>query len=154
MIRSGRRCVLVDVIIHRRRRSIALTSVTVCVTLALTACGSSGGSATSHTTAASTTSSASSAAAPATGGAVQKGAKSVRISGYAFHPTALTVAAGTKVTFANHDQTAHTATQKGGGFDTGTINPGGHATVTFTKPGTYTYYCQFHAFMRATITVK
>ena len=78
----------------------------------------------------------------------------MQISGYAFHPTALTVAPGTKVTFTNHDQTAHTATQQGGGFDTGTINPGAHATVTFTKAGTYTYYCQFHAFMRATITVK
>lgn len=77
------------------------------------------------------------------------------ITNYAFRPAAITVAPGTKVTFTNHDQTAHTATAQGTHpFDTGTIKPGAHATVSFVKPGTYTYHCQFHAFMRGTVTVK
>jgi Copper binding proteins, plastocyanin/azurin family len=33
-------------------------------------------------------------------------------------------------------------------------DPGHSTTVVITKPGTYTYYCQFHAFMRGTIIVK
>jgi plastocyanin len=79
----------------------------------------------------------------------------VSISNYAFHPTTITVAKGAKITFTNHDQTAHTATStQTGVFDTGTINPGASKTVTFSKPGTYTYYCQFHAFMKATVTVQ
>jgi plastocyanin len=81
----------------------------------------------------------------------------VPISGYAFHPVKLVVAPGTKVTFANHDQTAHTATATGsgaGGFDSGTIKPGASATVTFRKAGTYAYICQFHAFMHGTVVVK
>ena len=78
----------------------------------------------------------------------------VAISGYAYHPAAVTVPRGTSVTFTNDDQTAHTATSTGSGFDTGTLRPGQRATVRLSKPGTYTYYCQFHAFMRATIVVR
>jgi plastocyanin len=90
-----------------------------------------------------------SAAAPA-----HIGATRVAISGYAYQPAAVTVMPGTKITFTNHDQTAHTATSTVTGFDSGTINPGKSASITVTKPGTYTYYCQFHAFMHGTITVK
>jgi plastocyanin len=78
----------------------------------------------------------------------------VTISNYTYQPVKLTVARGTKVTFTNHDQTAHTATSAKTGFDSGTINPGKSATIIVSKPGTYTYYCQFHAFMHGTITVR
>lgn len=81
----------------------------------------------------------------------------VAIAGYKFKPVRLVVAPGTKVTFANHDQTAHTATAGGSGasgFDSGTIKPGARATVTFRKGGTYAYVCQFHAFMHGTVVVK
>lgn len=76
------------------------------------------------------------------------------IRNYSYTPATITVKTGTKVTFTNHDQTAHTATSSTPGFDTGTVKPGHSATVDLTKPGTYTYYCQFHAFMRGTIVVK
>jgi plastocyanin len=79
---------------------------------------------------------------------------SLAISNYAYHPGSITVAPGTTVTFINHDQTAHTATSTGPGFDTGTLKPGQAATVHLDKPGSYTYYCQFHALMRGTIVVK
>jgi plastocyanin len=77
----------------------------------------------------------------------------VAIANYAFKPAALTVKAGTKLTFTNHDSTAHTATTSTSGFDTGTLKPGQSATVTVTKPGTYSYICQFHAFMTGKVTV-
>ena len=78
----------------------------------------------------------------------------VSISNFAYHPGTVTVNPGTKLTFTNHDSTAHTATVTGGGFDTGTVNPGKAATVTVTKPGTYQFTCQFHPFMHGTIVVK
>jgi plastocyanin len=78
----------------------------------------------------------------------------VTISGYAFQPATITVARSTTLTFTNHDQTAHTATSRITGFDSGTIDPGKSATITVKKPGTYTYYCQFHAFMHGTIKVR
>lgn len=52
------------------------------------------------------------------------------------------------------DQTAHTATSTAKAFDTGTVGPGASRTVTVRKPGTYAYFCQFHAFMHGTIVVK
>ncbi len=78
----------------------------------------------------------------------------VAIRSYDFAPKALTVSAGTRVTWTNHDATAHTATADTSGFDTGTIAPGASHTVDFTHPGTFTYHCAFHAFMTATVTVR
>ena len=83
------------------------------------------------------------------------GPTTVNISNYAYQPSAATVKVGTKVTFVNHDATAHTATAGSSpGFDTGSIKPNDKATVTLTKPGTYSYICQFHPFMKATITAS
>ena len=84
----------------------------------------------------------------------RRAAAHLTISRYAYHAAAISVVPGTKITFSNHDQTAHTATSTKTGFDTGTIVPGKNATVVVTKPGTYSYYCQFHAFMHGTITVR
>jgi plastocyanin len=84
----------------------------------------------------------------------RSGVAHLTISGYAYQPPRITVRPGTKITFANRDETAHTATSTNTGFDTGTIKPGRSATVTVTKPGTYAYYCQFHAFMHGTIVVR
>ncbi len=79
----------------------------------------------------------------------------VNISDYTYKPASLTVPAGTKVTFLNHDSTAHTATSKQqGSFDTGAIQPGQRATVTFNEPGTFVYYCAFHPFMKGTVKVE
>jgi plastocyanin len=128
---------------------IPLTALCIAAALSVSACGSSAATS-SHSASTRATTTASSAAAA---GPAAKAAR-VQISNYAFHPGAITVAAGARVTFTNHDQTAHTATQSGGAFDTGTIAPGASKTVVLKRPGTYTYYCQFHAFMRATVVVK
>jgi len=80
-------------------------------------------------------------------------ATSIKIANYAYQPSALTAKVGTKVTVTNSDQTAHTLTARSGGFDSGTVNAGKSKTFVLTKPGQYTYYCQFHAFMTGTIKV-
>ncbi|MEA2160923.1 MAG: hypothetical protein QOD66_3303 [Solirubrobacteraceae bacterium] len=91
-------------------------------------------------------------------GATQPGAHarvvSVAISDYAFHPVNVVVPAGTRVRFVNRDSTAHTATTTTTGFDSGTLKHGQSASVTLTKPGTFAYICQFHAFMHGTVTVR
>ncbi|HWF54181.1 MAG TPA: cupredoxin domain-containing protein [Solirubrobacteraceae bacterium] len=78
---------------------------------------------------------------------------SVKVDMYAFTPATLTVKAGTRITFTNHDSTAHTATANVGSFDTGTINPGQSKTIVVKRPGTYPYHCAFHAFMTGTLKV-
>jgi plastocyanin len=116
---------------------------------ALSACGSSSSSSTSTAAAA-----AAPAATPTASASPPSRAAQVSISGYAFQPKTVTVAAGAKITFVNHDQTAHTATTTHPGFDTGTVKPGNSSIIVAKRPGTYTFYCQFHAFMHGTVVVR
>jgi plastocyanin len=115
-------------------RAIAL--LVAVALLALAGCGGGGGETSSGATS-------------------EGGTATVAVKDYSFAPGRLTVAKGTTVSFTNHDSTAHTATaDSGSGFDTGTVAPGKTKSVTFEKPGTYTYHCAFHPFMKGTITVK
>ena len=99
--------------------------------------------------------SGSSKLAPASASSVARSGKTVRVKVYmfAFVPAKLTVKVGTRITFTNHDQTAHTATALNGTFDTGTINPGKSRTIVVKRSGTYAYHCLFHGFMTGTIKV-
>jgi plastocyanin len=127
-----------------------LVALAAGLALSLAACG---GSSTAARSSSSARTNSSSRSAPARATA-QSGTVDVSIRNYGFHSAASTVKPGTKLIFTNHDQTAHTATASGGGFDTGAIAPGSSRTVVITRPGVYTYYCQFHPFMRATVIVK
>ena len=98
------------------------------------------------------------AAAQPTAGPPQ-GADKVPIKNFLFEPEAITVAAGTKITFTNLDSAPHTATSgpspnADGVFDTGTLKKGERKSVTVTKTGTFAYYCTIHPFMKGTVTVK
>jgi plastocyanin len=78
----------------------------------------------------------------------------VDIADYKFAPEAIEVTAGTKVTWTNSDDAPHTATADDSSFDTGDLDQGDSKTVTFDKPGEFTYYCRFHPFMKATVEVQ
>lgn len=84
----------------------------------------------------------------------------VKLSGFAFVPTSLTVSVGTKVTFENQDSTDHTVTNgKDGTPDANaafsqTVHPGSTFDFTFTKAGTYNVTCMIHHSMNMTITVQ
>lgn len=87
-------------------------------------------------------------AAPTSGGL------SVTLDHEAFAPTSLTVKVGDKVTWTNKDVEAHTVTADQGAFDSGVVAVGQSFSFTFTKAGTYSYHCDIHPTMRATIIVK
>jgi plastocyanin len=129
-----------------------LAAIAVCATLGggLLAAGCGGGgsssSTMSSTAAQTTTASGSGAAAVST--------DKVEIADFKFDPETVTVMAGTEVTWTNSDDTAHTATADDSSFDTGDLNKGDSKTITFDKPGTFTYYCRFHPFMKATVEVQ
>jgi plastocyanin len=80
-------------------------------------------------------------------------AKTVSIVDFAFRPSKLTVAAGTKVSFANTGNAPHTAT-RAGSFDTGTISPGRSKTIKFSRKGSFAYHCSIHPSMHGKIVVK
>ena len=78
----------------------------------------------------------------------------VAIQGFAFRPEALSVAAGTTVTWTNEDGASHTVAPDGaGGFGSGTLAKGSAYSFTFSTPGTFAYHCGFHESMTGTATV-
>ena len=94
------------------------------------------------------------AAAAAAAAAAQDGGEA-NIVDFDFSPRRLTVAAGTKVTWSNTGQRPHTATDRGGTFDTKPIAPGASAEVTLSSPGTYFYFCRINpAKMNGVLTVE
>src|SRR6185295_3721394 len=65
----------------------------------------------------------------------------VPIQAFAFQPTTISVPAGTTVTWTNKDPIAHTVTDVNQLWDSGLFEENGTYSMTFTTPGTYTYYC-------------
>ena len=73
---------------------------------------------------------------------------------YAFSPARITVTAGTKVTFTNTGTQPHNAAgADAGGWDTGLLDAGKSATVTFNKAGTYNFICTPHPYMIGQVIV-
>ena len=70
-----------------------------------------------------------------------------------FGSLTITVPAGTKVTWVNTGSQPHTSTSVSGNWDTGIIPPGGSATVTMGKVGTFTYDCTPHPWMIGKVIV-
>jgi plastocyanin len=73
-----------------------------------------------------------------------------------YAPSSFTVVIGVNntVTFVNQDNTNHTVTANDGSFDSGNIVPGGSWSHAFTTPGTYSFHCIYHTWMKGTIEVK
>ena len=76
---------------------------------------------------------------------------SVAILDRSFSPTTVTVAPGGTVSWANQSDRDHTVT--GPGFDSGVLGGGGRFSHTFPSAGTFTYICELHSEMRASVTV-
>lgn len=78
----------------------------------------------------------------------------VHIVGFAYAPAAVTVHAGDTVTWINDDGAEHSVTASDHSFDSGELAQGKSWSKTFSKPGTYAYYCDDHRFMKAAVEVK
>jgi plastocyanin len=88
-------------------------------------------------------------------GTVPPGSVEVRIvddDADGFQPSTITVNLGQQVTFVNPDDDPHTAT--GAGFDTGIIDPGQQATVSFEEAGSFPFACQIHPVMTGSVQVR
>lgn len=107
-----------------------------------------GGAATSTPAAATSTPPAGQPSAP-TGDAA-----SVRIADFAFAPAALTVTAGTSVTWTNDDSARHSIAWDDGSAGSGALGTGGTYSRTFDTPGTFAYACGIHPNMKGTVVVE
>jgi len=65
----------------------------------------------------------------------------------------LVVGVNNTVTFVNQDNVVHTVTALDGSFDSGNVAAGASWTHTFSAPGTYSFRCIYHSWMKGTITV-
>ncbi len=89
-------------------------------------------------------------------GSVQAADVSVNIMNFKFDPTPLTIPVGTTVVWTNQDTAPHNATSDPGSaftFATSLLQKGQSDKVTFTTPGTFTYYCTVHPNMHGTVVV-
>jgi plastocyanin len=79
----------------------------------------------------------------------------IAISEYMFAPATLTVAAGTKVTWVNHDQVPHTIVESAVNktFRSSALDTDDSYSFTFAKPGVYHYFCTLHPQMVGTVNV-
>jgi plastocyanin len=76
------------------------------------------------------------------------------IVNFDYQPNGQSVAVGTTITWTNSADRPHTVTDRGGTFDTNPIGPHQSASITFSVPGTYHYFCRINpSKMNGLITV-
>jgi plastocyanin len=78
----------------------------------------------------------------------------VSIEDFKFTPPVLTVQAGTRVTWTNHDEEPHTITSAKGVFGSSGLSHDERFSQAFLRPGRYEYFCALHPHMKATVIVR
>ena len=78
----------------------------------------------------------------------------VNIDNFAFAPAALTVTAGTTVTWKNEDDSPHRIGEKNGTFKSAALDTDEIFSHTFAVPGEYAYICTIHPYMAGKIIVQ
>ena len=136
-----------------RTTRVLTASLALAGLLGLSACGdTSKGESSSETT----TTAAGGGSGPAADCSSPGETVTVDIADFKFDPTPVKVSACDEVEWKNTDEQAHTSTGNGAQqWSTGNIQPGDTSDpVAFDTPGTYTYQCALHPFMKATVEVS
>jgi plastocyanin len=86
-----------------------------------------------------------------TGGAQ---AVEVKIDNFSFGPGSVKVAVGTTVTWTNRDDIPHTVVSTDGVFKSKVLDTDEKFSYTFSKAGTFPYFCSIHPKMTGTVVVE
>ena len=78
----------------------------------------------------------------------------IKIDNFSFTPATVTIPAGTTVRWTNRDDIPHTVVSDDKIFKSKALDTDEQFTYTFTKPGTYSYFCSIHPKMTAKIVVQ
>jgi plastocyanin len=78
----------------------------------------------------------------------------VKIDNFNFGPQTLTVSVGTTVVWTNRDDTPHTVVSTNGVFKSKVRDTDEKFSYTFTKAGTYPYFCSVHPKMTGKVVVQ
>jgi plastocyanin len=87
-------------------------------------------------------------------GGVAVGEAAVKIDNFSFSPAIITVPVGTTVRWTNRDDIPHTVVSDDKAFKSKALDTDEDFTFTFTKPGTYGYFCSIHPKMTAKVVVQ
>jgi plastocyanin len=80
--------------------------------------------------------------------------RTVDIKQFKFHGQRITVKAGTRVTWVNHDGDPHTVKSAKGHFSSPALDTGKRYSVVLHHKGTFSYVCTIHPFMHGTVVVR
>ncbi len=78
----------------------------------------------------------------------------VKIDNFSFGPGTLTVPAGTTVTWTNRDHIPHTVVSTEGAFKSKVLDTDEKYSFTFSKAGTFPYFCSIHPKMTGKVVVQ
>jgi plastocyanin len=78
----------------------------------------------------------------------------VKIDNFSFGPETLTAPVGATVTWTNKDDIPHTTVSTDGAFKSKVMDTDEKFSYTFTKPGTYSYFCSVHPKMTGKVVVQ
>ena len=78
----------------------------------------------------------------------------VKIDNFVFGPQTITVPVGTTVTWTNSDDIPHTVVSTEGVFKSKVMDTDEKFSYTFTKAGTYPYFCSIHPKMTGKVVVQ
>ena len=78
----------------------------------------------------------------------------VKIDNFSFGPQTVTVPVGTTVTWTNRDDIPHTSVSTEDVFKSKVMDTDEKFSYTFTKAGTYPYYCTIHPKMTGKVVVQ
>jgi plastocyanin len=86
--------------------------------------------------------------------AQQGTAPEIKIDNFSFTPPTITVTAGTTVTWINRDDIPHTVASDSNEFKSKALDTDEKFSYTFSKAGTYSYFCSLHPKMTGKIIVQ
>jgi plastocyanin len=78
----------------------------------------------------------------------------VKIDNFSFSPATLTVPVGTTVVWTNRDDIPHTVVSDDKVFKSKVLDTDEKFSFTFTKSGTFPYFCSIHPKMTAKVVVQ
>ena len=78
----------------------------------------------------------------------------VKIDNFSFSPNTITVPVGTTIRWTNADDIPHTIVSDDKVFKSKALDTDDQFTYTFTKAGTYSYFCGLHPKMTGTVVVQ
>jgi plastocyanin len=78
----------------------------------------------------------------------------VKIDNFSFSPATITIPAGTTVKWTNRDDIPHTVVNDDQKFQSKALDTDESYSYTFTKRGTYPYFCSIHPKMTGKVIVQ